>query len=633
MTAAMAYRGADGINHLVSGNAAFGHCLLHTTPESLEERQPLSNESGSLFLVLDGRVDNRRALTRELLRSGAVFRDHSDGELVLRAYERWSTACAERLDGDFAFVVWDVGRQQAYCARDRMGKKPFYYWRSRESLVFATDFHAILAMPGSPQAINEGMLAEHLMVDIRNLDETLIQGIQRLPPATWQLVSADEQQSRGYWDVNCGAEIRYKDDREYAEHFLDLLRTTVRHQMRSVGPVGIYLSGGIDSSAIACIAAEIAEEAGQLEAFSVLYPGRDCDETPYIESVLEKCRLKGNFVKARGRPFENYVEDIERFKDLTDGPNGAETRRLRSMATARGFRVMLDGYGGDEWFDRSAFYYHYLIKSMNVAELSRQLWFDLSSESLGAAGTLRKFLQGGLIPFIPGRCRETLRRLKNFSRGRRQSQPEDFLGLVTAGFADRVGLRNRLSPGTNCSMPGQPSHFRRHQLVHYGWNVRGREIGSRLEAMYNLEERSPLNDHRIIEFAFAIPEEQRSRFGGKYLIKEAMREMMPEKVRSRNDKAEFSSLIGDVLRHTSCDYGAPTSRLVSSGYIDGYRTRSRYESFCRKYDAGTPDYSGDDWRLWIAMILEIWTWTADVQNSVQSALLGTGQQAEQQDVG
>ena len=369
MTAAMAYRGPDGINHWIKGNVALGHCLLQTTPESLEECQPLGDEDGSLTLVLDGRIDNRKSLRRELIAKGKLLRDASDAELVLRAYECWSSDCVTRLDGDFAFVIWDARQHQAFLARDRMGKKPLYYWRAGNTLAFATDFKALLSLPGSPREVNEAMVAEHLAVDVRSLDETLIRGIMRLPPACFQRVDRAGHKTSRYWDVDCAAEIRYKDESEYAEHFLDLLRNTVRSQMRSVSPVGIYLSGGVDSSTIAAIAADMAPGNQKPEAFSVVYPGEDYDEKPYIDSVLSMHKLRGHFVEPQARPFSDFGKDIARHLDLTDGPNGADTRQLLQIAKARNIRVMLDGYGGDEWFGRGGHYYNYLMKKRDFRRI------------------------------------------------------------------------------------------------------------------------------------------------------------------------------------------------------------------------------------------------------------------------
>ena len=147
MTNAMAYRGPDGINHWVKGSVALGQCMLRTTPESLEENQPLTNEDKSLVMVMDGRVDNWEELRRELLGRGAILRNRSDAELVLRAYETWGRECLVRIDGDFALSIWDARRQIVFCARDRIGNKPFHYHWNGNTLAFASDLHPILALP------------------------------------------------------------------------------------------------------------------------------------------------------------------------------------------------------------------------------------------------------------------------------------------------------------------------------------------------------------------------------------------------------------------------------------------------------------------------------------------------------
>jgi asparagine synthase (glutamine-hydrolysing) len=165
MTAAMAARGPDGVRHFVRGSAALGHCMLRTTPESLEERQPLTNEDESLVLVMDGRVDNWRELRAGLLSRGVALRTRSDAELVLRAYETWGDECIDRVDGDFALVIWDERRRRAFCARDRLGNKPFHYHWDGSTLAFASELHPILALPWVRREPNEGMLAEFLAAE------------------------------------------------------------------------------------------------------------------------------------------------------------------------------------------------------------------------------------------------------------------------------------------------------------------------------------------------------------------------------------------------------------------------------------------------------------------------------------
>src|SRR5512141_1747516 len=147
MTAAMAHRGPEGLAHWQEGSAAFGHCLLRTTPESADEHQPLVDRDAGLVLVFDGRIDNALELTRELRISGATLRTRADSELVLRAYERWGNALLDRLEGDFAIAIWDPQQRRLFCARDRVGAKPFHYFWNGTTFAFASDASALLSLP------------------------------------------------------------------------------------------------------------------------------------------------------------------------------------------------------------------------------------------------------------------------------------------------------------------------------------------------------------------------------------------------------------------------------------------------------------------------------------------------------
>ena len=256
MTAAMHYRGPDGIHHWRRGNVALGQCMLRTTPESLEETQPLTNEDESLVLVMDGRVDNWEELRRELLGKGAVLRTRADAELVLRAYEVWGRDCLPHIDGDFALVIWDARRQEAFCARDRMGNKPFNYRWDGKTLIIASELHAILALPGVEQVFNEGLLAEYLGQEWFSRDETFWRGVMRLVAAQRMAVDADGVRIDQYWQPDLWAELPYKTDGEYVEHYRELFADVVRRMSRSHLPVACEVSGGLDSSAIFAMAEE-----------------------------------------------------------------------------------------------------------------------------------------------------------------------------------------------------------------------------------------------------------------------------------------------------------------------------------------------------------------------------------------
>ncbi len=171
MTAAMHYRGPDGIHHWRKGNVALGQCMLRTTPESLEETQPLTNEDESLVLVMDGRVDNWEELRRELLGKGAVLRTRADAELVLRAYEVWGEDCPDRIIGECVFFIWDARQQHLFAARDAAGTRHFYYHQGKDWFAFASEIKGLLTLQRIERRLNESRLLDYLVEEFDRDDE------------------------------------------------------------------------------------------------------------------------------------------------------------------------------------------------------------------------------------------------------------------------------------------------------------------------------------------------------------------------------------------------------------------------------------------------------------------------------
>ena len=191
MVEASAHRGPDETGYLVKDSVGLAHQMLHTTPESLTEKQPLCDQSGELYLVMDGRVDNREELGEELINKGFSPRTETDAELVLQAYQCWGEKCPEKIIGDFALVIWDGRKRQLFCARDIFGAKPFYYWSNRGTFLFGSELQQIFANEIVPQETNEGMIGEFLTDAVTSKEETLYRNIYRLPPAHCLIVTAD----------------------------------------------------------------------------------------------------------------------------------------------------------------------------------------------------------------------------------------------------------------------------------------------------------------------------------------------------------------------------------------------------------------------------------------------------------
>ncbi len=433
MTAAMDYRGPDGIHHWRCGNVALGQCMLRTTPESLEETQPLTNEDSSLVLVMDGRVDNWEELRRELLGKGAVLRTRADAELVLRAYEVWGRDCLSHVEGDFALVVWDARRQQAFCARDRVGNKPFNYHWNGTTLVFSSELHPILALPWVPEVLNQGMLAEYLATEWLSLDETLWQEVLRLKPSHCMVAAGQEApRLQRYWVPDLHATLPCRTDEDYIEHYRALFTDVVRRMSRANHPLAVEVSGGLDSSAIFAVAETLRRQgdllAPGLEGYTLDFSGDPAaDEMVYARAVGAHLGRTIREVTPSHLPLEWYRETARRYRELPDYPNHAMTLSIAEMAKRRGSRVLVSGPGGDEWVGGGGSYHSAALAGWHGSEMLALLQRDWREAGISAA--LWRQVRHGLLPLLPERVRRSLRRMLDLAQGRRRDLAPSWLAM------------------------------------------------------------------------------------------------------------------------------------------------------------------------------------------------------------
>ncbi len=541
MTAAMAYRGPDGINHWVKGSVALGQCMLRTTPESLEETQPLRNEDESLVLVMDGRVDNWEELRRELLGRGAVLRTRADAELVLRAYEVWGEDCLTHMDGDFALVIWDARRQQAFCARDRLGNKPFHYhWHGR-TLVFASELHPILALPWVAEIPNEGMLAEFLSDEWYSRDETLWTGIMRLVAAHSMEVDSRGPQPKQYWEPDLWATLPYTKDEEYIEHYRELLFDTVRRLSRSHLPVAIDVSGGLDSSAVFCIAERL-RRSGQLpapgiEGYTLAFTDdSDANELIYARAVGEYLGVPIHEIPPSTRPLSWYAEQARAFREFPGFPNADMFLGTLEQA-AQGSRISLTGEGGDQWLQGSRSYY--------AEELAQGNWstvldcFRTDAAAVGARQAMAGLMRRGVFPLLPLTLRQGLGQVVRSVRASHSISPSDWL---TSQMLEALSLRRKkLAPlGRAVRWRGQRELI---EMLYFPFNAQVAERIERRNAYAGIEIRHPFFDHRFVQYAFSTPARLRMQGDTRKVIHRlAMQDVMPPLILERKTKAEFSSV-------------------------------------------------------------------------------------------
>ena len=603
MTCAMDYRGPDGNGQWTSGPAVLAQCTFCTTEESVQQIQPLLDEAGNLVIVMDGRVDNYDELRDQLLRRGACLRNRSDIELVLQAYKLWGRDCLAHLDGDYAIAIWNAEQKTLFCARDRFGHKPFYYWRNGDQFVFASDFHAILAVAGSPRKVNAAMVAEHLCVYPASLDETLIEGIYRLPPAHFLLRSGARLEVAAYWSIGCSGDDAHRPEAEYVEQFLDLLRGAVKRQTRTLGAAGIYLSGGLDSSSILCTAARPFGASAKLAAFSLSFEGTPAaDEAAYIKAASQQAGIQGHVVPYQPVAFDHIADRIARFKDIGESPNGEMLNRIRSAARDQGVRVLLTGMGGDEWFAKSNFYMAELLKNGDVRGLAGEFFQGLE-RGISMPAMLNLFLYRGISPLVP----EPLHRPIRFGRrllSRKPALAEG--GFVHPDLATKVCLEERLKARPKCPPSVGPAARSLYQRLHMGSIVRSREVDSRGLGVSRIEERHPFYDRQLVEYAFSLPESLRSRGPGKYVMREAMRGILPESIRTRVDKADFSHVIADTLMEAGVAEWLKCRHLAAAGWVDVDRIRRQYSAFRHYYSQGQRQFMALSWEIWAVLTLEVW---------------------------
>lgn len=547
MTAAMAHRGPDGIHHWVKGSVALGQCMLRTTPESLEEKQPLSNEDESLVLVMDGRVDNWEELRRELLGRGAVLRDRSDAELVLRAYEVWGRYCLPHIDGDFALVIWDARKRTAFCARDRMGNKPFNYHWDGKTLVFSSELHAILALPWVRQELNEGMLAEFLAAEWYSRDETFWNGVMRLVAAHRMEVGSSGPQLEQYWEPDLWAALPYKTDQEYVEHYRELLFDSVRRLSRSHRPVAIEVSGGLDSSAVFCVAEHLRRAdrlpAPGIDGYTLAFTDdSDANELAYARAVGEYLGVPIHEVSPSIPPLSWYEERARVYPGCPAFPNGVMLQGLRQQASQQGCRVILNGIGGDEWAGGSRLYY--------AEELAQRHWsrlyecFRADFKVFGAQRAIRWLIRYGCFPLMPITLQTGLRLLVRRMRGNR-TREHYWLSPAMQTMIRLRRERSRLPQRQKVRCAGQRELF---DLHHAAFRDMGREEDELMNAGFGMETRRPLDTAGFVQYAFSTPERLRMRGGcDKYIHRQALQELMPHAILERKSKAEFSVVFRGYL--------------------------------------------------------------------------------------
>ncbi len=355
MLAALRHRGPDGlgVRELAGGRVRLGHARLAIIDLSDAGRQPMSNEDDSVWLTFNGEIYNYRALRDRLVSLGHRFRSQTDSEVIVHAYEQWGDDCVLELRGIFAFAIWDERRQRLFAARDRLGVKPLYHWSHPGGFVFASEPRAILAHPAFERRLSMPAFQAFLAHRYVPGEMAIFEGMSKLSPAHRMVVEGERVTVERYWDIEPTGKIT--DPGEAAELIATKITEAVRRQLVSDVPVGVLLSGGIDSSTVTAIAAEHSP----VPTFTIGFEEAETDERIYARRTRELFRCPG---AERVVTMEDAVGRIPAFIDACDEPffdhSIIPTLAVHELVREHGIKVVLAGDGGDElfagyrWYDR-----------------------------------------------------------------------------------------------------------------------------------------------------------------------------------------------------------------------------------------------------------------------------------------
>ncbi|MBI4322787.1 MAG: asparagine synthase (glutamine-hydrolyzing) [Candidatus Omnitrophica bacterium] len=577
MSQAMVHRGADGEGAWVHGSVGLAHRRLCLTPESWQERQPVVD--GHYGLVWDGRLDNREELLRDL--SGAT-----DPELVLAAYQRWGPECPRHLVGEFAFVVWDSQARRLFAARDPLGLRPLHYCVANQTLCLSSEIKPILAVLDRMPAPDDEMVFAFLLRELREPDHarTFFQSVHRLPPGHALLARDAAVSVRRYWTIDPTRQLRYARDEDYVERFRGLFEEAVRCRLRSAFPVGCFLSGGLDSSSIACVA--VRQTGVPLEAIVVVGNQPEADERRFAAAVAQKLGVRLHEA-ARGtdEPLNGLEEEMWRVECPAVGTNRHGGRDLMEWLRSRNLRVLLTGIGGDQVVDEYGYFTDLLTHRpwRFVTELNQfARWYG---------GDRWELTQTAFADLIPAQGKGWLKRIM-------RKVPPSWLN---ARLARQARLFDRLH-APRVSIPFPSSVQTTVYLNTFSpYQVLSREVDERTVACYGLEVRYPFYDARLVEFLLAIPWDRRTRQGErKWLLRQAMRGLVPESIRLRKGKGDYTSSMDDGLL-ALCQQQSPAALLDRSGLMDRYLDRRGAERLVAQFRQGA---SEKRWALWSLISLD-----------------------------
>ena len=577
MLATLEHRG-EGESQLWSDeNIQLGHRARGAGADSAGESLPRRCAASGAAITCNARIDNREDIARKLGIFDGVM--PSDSELILTAYEKWGEDCAAELIGDFVFAIWDPRKSQLFCARDPLGVKHFYYYHEPgKFFAVASEAKALFCVPGVRRELNEQSIGDYLAFNFEDKESTFFKGISRLPAThTLTIASGDARpRVRCYWKPNNVPELKLGGPNEYYEAFRERFREAVAARVESPLPVGSMLSGGLDSSAITCIAGEevAARGTGPLHTFSAVYPetSKDhpaLDELRFMRSVAEMSGSKAHYVDCDAI---DAWGDMPRVMQHADQPVGMANLHVHleclKAASAQGVRVLLDGTDGDTTVSHGYEAFGQLAARGRLISLFKNAKMLKGNMPQKAHSLENLAFRMGIDQVVPSALENAWHSLTRRYRTYGRSTNTEFDKLqwlaINKDFRREHNLESRFVhfAERRASESGNAiaAHWNDLTSGHY---ARILETAEAVSQSYGIEMRFPFFDRRLIEFCIAVPPIEKIRNGWtRSVFRHAMTGTIPAEVQWRTTKGDLGpGLKLNMINYSSCKLDS----IVNSG--------------------------------------------------------------------
>jgi asparagine synthase (glutamine-hydrolysing) len=608
-----------------SARLAFGHRRLSIIDLCETGWQPMSSGRRQYWITYNGEIYNYLELREELKKLGYTFVGTSDTEVILKSYEEWGRDCVSRFNGMWGFAIWDAKEHILFCSRDRVGIKPFYYHFDEQCFIFASEIKAVLAALKHDQnkEINKPYLARFILHGLLDDGEdTLFAHVKQLLPGHCMEIRAGRMKQWRYWDIpdTCIEQANHTipDEREAADYFRYLLTDAIRLRFRADVPVGTCLSGGLDSSSVVALATDALD--AKLSTFTTEYNETEFSEGHYARAAAEAFQTNAHYITPTGK---QYIDFIDRFSWYHDepcpGPGPFSQWQVMELASQH-VKVVLDGQGADELM---AGYYHYfnyyLTSQLRRAIINRDGRTTLAQYFKDNQAITRHLNISKTQSYLTAASHIANRTLpewlRNMSRPVRKVLRRGMGAGPMFDLADHDLLRQ--------AMPAyhpRPRRFKDDLNEILYWELVRDNIpmllqyGDRTSMAFSIESRVPFLDYRLMEYVCSLPYHFKIRANTtKYLMRQSMKDLLPEKVVNRPDKKGYPTPFAIWLKGPIHDY--VRDMLRSRSFTErGIFRADKVEALLEQHCSGRMDHA---WLLWRVINIERWmqVFFDDFQNS------------------